>query len=387
MAAEDQDLIAARAVAPGVSGTSGVESTVSEPYRRRLVGLPLQRSMFADIHRAPALIGLHGVLPDDRLAARLDEDGDLYLDTSDVDRLVSALPARVSPGHVEEMRRTLAAVCARVEAATECAQECASAAGDPEIRTSLSALGDALAALLPFGILSKFVPDALLAALEMRGNMGDPPFPPRSPGAELTRALAALCISCRARGFSPDRLATAWPDVPIEVTRSIGSFCRDHTGFGPLAWEAAGYEDPRYVISILESTLADGDPEALLRRLDGAAQRNGSSGVPDPRTEAGAVRQLLADWLIFLDRETWLVRRAFYRGMLPLLRRLVPDYQRTFAGFVPDDLLFVELGELLATPAGAPPVAERRAKYLADGAYAAKYGITSERLRAVMVTA
>ena len=98
------------------------------------------------------------------------------------------------------------------------------------------------------------------------------------------------------------------------------------------------------------------------------------------------MRHVLAVWLDFLDRETWYVRRAFYVGLVPLLRRrLLPAYGQADPGFVPEDLLFLELDELISSrDAGA--AGTRRAKYLADTEYFAKYGITPGRLRAVMET-
>jgi len=352
-----------------------------KPYRRRLIGLPLQRSLFSGISRAPATIGVLGVLPDDRFAAWLDDEGDLYLDTTDVARLVAALPARATPAFFEDMERSLALACDRVIQSTERSRSRATSADAAEARVLLSEVGGAVATLLPYGILSKFLPDALYQLLRATGDSSDPPFPTWSPGSELTRAGASLCVCCHERGYSPERLRTEWPLVPPDVVTMVEDFCRDHTGFGPLACEAPGYEEPRYVIGILAGMLADNDPAALLRRLGPPAH---IPRVEPPSAVTSPLRRLLAAWLTFLDRETWYVRRAFYLALLPLLRRLLPVYQRTKDDFVPEDLLFLTLDELLIPPGDPRIAATRRARYLADAEYFAKYGITADRLRTIM---
>ncbi len=353
-----------------------------KPYRRRLIGLPLQRSLFRGISRAPATIGLPGVLPDDRLGAWLDDEGNLYLDTTDVERLTAALAARATPAFFEAMEIGLAAACDAVITSTERSRSRATSADEAEARALLSEVGERVTTLLPYGILSKFVPDALYRLLQATGDSDAPPFPTRSPGTELTLAAASLCRSCHARGYSPERLRTEWPLVPPEVATMVEEFCDDHTGFGPLACEAPGYEDPRYVIGILEGMLADDDPAALLRRLAPSAR---IPSVEIPWAETSPLRRLLAAWLTFLDRETWYVRRAFYLGLLPMLHRLLPAYRRTDPGFLPEDLLFLTLDELIAPPAEPRVAATRRARYLADAEYFAKYGITADRLRTIMV--
>lgn len=348
-----------------------------KPYRRRLVGLPLQRSLFSGISQAALAIGARGVLPGDRFSAWLNEDGDLYLEKADAERLAAALPDLATPEYLSAMEHGLAAACAAVITATARAGERASATGETEARALISDLGSAVAALLPYGILSKFVPDALFAMLKVSGDNDGPPFPAMSPGAELTRQAAVLFGECRKRGYSAGRLKSDWPEVPHWAAELLRDFCRAQAGFGPLPWEAPGYEDPSYVLAILSETFGDGDPDAVLARL-GASNTAASEG--------SALRRALAAWLAFLERETWYVRRAFYLGMLPLLRRLVPSYEKADSRFAAEDVLFLELNELTARTDTAAASA-RKTKYLADAEYFTKYGITAARLRSVMETA
>lgn len=353
------------------------------PYRRHLVGLPLQRSLFSGIDRAPEAICLTGVLADDRFKAWLDDDGDLFLDRSDVELLVAALPERLTPAFLADMERSLAAACSAVLEAAERARTHAPRADEMQARALLGDLGAQLAALIPFGILSKFVPDVLYGALASAGDDSGPPVPLESPGAALTKALAALHIEFAARGFSPERLLAEWPDVPPEVADVAQVFCGAHVGFGPLPWEAPGYEEPRFVLGVLETTFADDDPTDVLRRL--TRPTSPPTAAPEG-SDIAALRSTLAAWLEFLEHETWYVRRAFYVGLVPLLRRLVPAYQRGGSGRAPEDLLFLELHEL-TTAGDFAHAPARRARYLAQADYLSKHGVTADHITKILEAA
>src|SRR4030095_7574495 len=56
----------------------------AQPYRRHIVGLPLQRSLFGEAARAATTISLPGLSSELDFPARLDENGDLFLDRSKV---------------------------------------------------------------------------------------------------------------------------------------------------------------------------------------------------------------------------------------------------------------------------------------------------------------
>ncbi len=95
-----------------------------KPYRRRLVGLPLQRSLFREIGRAGEILGLTEALPGGRFAAWLDDQGDLFLDRSSPDVLADVLAARLTPDNLESLERDHRAACAAVTDTTEHAARC-----------------------------------------------------------------------------------------------------------------------------------------------------------------------------------------------------------------------------------------------------------------------
>lgn len=348
------------------------------PYRRGLVRLPLQRSLFGKLGDAATLLGLADAVPGGRFGAWLDKSGDLFLDRSHVERLVESLLGRLTPGYIEGVEQAHRACCASLATATERAADLARAVDAIELRSLVGELGERIAAILPYAVLSKFVPDALLRALAAAGDRLPPPFPRPSLGAELVEKSLGLHRVCLALGYPPERLDAQWPAVPPEVAALVRGFCNAHVGFGPLQWEARGYEDPGYVFGMLRAALGDSTREVTTRALSQDESMRPASGT----AESSAVRGHLAFWLDFLERETWYVRRAFYRGMIPLLRRLgaLQDAGRAASGA--EELLFLEIDELRsdATPTD---VAARRREYLGDHGYLKRHGVDAGRLGAI----
>src|SRR5262249_14020522 len=154
------------------------------PYRRHIVGLPLQRSLFGLTARAATTLGLPGLTSELDFPARLDENGDLFLNRSQVTALTKALRSWFTPETLELMHTTHTAACdALIDASENAAREAASV--DGAARKLSEDLANKMALVLAYGILSKFVPDVLLRALAVAGDVGPPPFPKKSAGAEL----------------------------------------------------------------------------------------------------------------------------------------------------------------------------------------------------------
>src|SRR5215470_4527221 len=82
-----------------------------QPYRRHIVGLPLQRSLFGQAARAATTIGLPGLSSERDFPARLDENGDLFLDRSQIAALTKNLPLWFTPENLELMHTTHATAC------------------------------------------------------------------------------------------------------------------------------------------------------------------------------------------------------------------------------------------------------------------------------------
>ena len=354
------------------------------PYRRHLIGLPLQRSAFSTIDRAPALIGMTGVLPGDRLGVWLDDDGDLYLDRASIDRLAAALSVSLSPAFLEAMDRSLVASCVALEEATERCRRRAPEADAGEARRLLEELGTCIRALVPFGILSKFVPDVLCNALTAATGADIPTLRSESPGAVLTRESLALFMACDERGFPPERLLREWPRVPSVIADQVRGFCGTQVGFGPLRWEAPGYEDPLYVFGVLQAAFAGQDPAELSRRLGAGARARDASAARGLPAAGGELARVVILWLEFLERETWYVRRAFYVGMRPLLRRLLTEYRTHTCNVTAEDILFLELDELVAPRPDLARARARRAKYAGNSAYLAEHGLVADRLDEIL---
>ena len=356
----------------------------AQPYRRHIVGLPLQRSVFREAARAATTIGLPGLSSEQDFPARLDNSGDLFLDRTRVTALTKALPSWFTPENLELMHTTHAAACDMLVDASESAARAAVSLNDALARKLSEDLANRMALVLAYGILSKFVPDVLLRALADEGDVESPPFPEKSAGAQLMQNTFALYQACCALDCTPQRLQHEWPRVSPEVFRLVGEFCKRQTGFGPLAWDSPGYEDPNYVIRLLHSAFDEVNMEQIRRRLSFAQQSVVARPTIDPPTKIAALRRTLGFWLDFLEKETWYVRHAFYVGMIPLLRRLAVGYREEVPAFQPSDLLFLDIRELIARTVDPAVIRTRRHRYMENTEYLSLHNIEPSRLATML---
>lgn len=357
----------------------------AQPYRRHIVGLPLQRSLFGQIARAAITIGLPGLTSEVDFPAWLDENGDLFLDRSKVAALSEALPAWFTPETLELMRTKHATACEELVAASEKAARVAASLEGTAGKLSED-LADKMALVLAYGVLSKFIPDVLLRALADAGDAEPPPFPGTSAGAELMQNAFALYQACAALDYSPQRLQREWPRVSPEVSRLVSEFCRHQTGFGPLAWDSPGYEDPNYVFDLLNSAFNEVDAKQIRQRLSFARRPAVVRPTFEVSPKIAALRRVLAFWLEFLERETWYARRAFYVGMVPLLQQLAAEYRQRIPAFQRADLLFLDVRELFAGIADPAVIGARRHRYMENTEYLSLHGVDSNRLNNILGT-
>src|SRR5712671_3583899 len=264
-----------------------------QPYRRHIIGLPLQRSLFGQAARAATTIGLPGLASELDFPARLDENGDLFLDRSQVAALTKALPAWFTPETLELMHTRHAAACDALVDATENAGRVAVSL-DGAARKLLKDLANRMALVLVYGILSKFVPDVLWRALADAGDVEPPHFPAQSAGAELMQNTFALYQACCVLNYPPGRLQREWPHVRPEVFQLVSEFCTRQTGFGQLAWDSPGYEDPHYVVRLLHSAFDEVNAEQIRERLSFAKRPVVTGSAIDVPTKIADLQRLLA---------------------------------------------------------------------------------------------
>jgi hypothetical protein len=363
----------------GIGNIASASTGSGQPYRRHIIGLPLQRSLFGQAARAATTIGLPGLASELDFPARLDENGDLFLDRSKVAALTKALPSWFTPETLELMHTRHAAACDALVDATENAGRVAVSL-DGAARKLLKDLANRMALVLVYGILSKFVPDVLWRALADAGDVEPPPFPETSAGAELMQNTFALYQACCVLNYPPGRLQREWPRVSPEVFQLVRQFCNRQTGFGPLAWDSPGYEDPHYVVRLLHSAFDEVNAEQIRERLSFAKRPVVTGSAIDVPTKIAALRRLLGFWLDFLERETWYVRRAFYVGMIPLLRQLAAGYREEIPAFQPADVLFLDIREVIAGTVDSAVIHTRRHRYMENSEYLSLHGIESSRL-------
>lgn len=344
--------------------------------------------MFRDLGRVADALLLEEALPGLGPAARLEENGDLLLDRAAIDRVRSGFAERLGPGYLQDVERTREDRCDALVAATRAGAAASRDASEREARDLVVEIGRRIAAVLPYAISGKFVPDILLQALGKEAAGRDPlPFTPAggSPGSRLSAELFTLYLECLDRGYPPHRLQAEWPDVDAPLASAVRSFLSEHTGFGPVAWEAAGFETAAYVFAAMAASFPGVDPEALRGRNSRRQQEASPKG--EPQGWGAQLERAVGAWAGFIEQEIWFVRGAFYLGMLPLLRVLAASRTAASADAHRDDLLFVELGELAATGDGLPDpasIARRREAYLENTAYRSRHGIEDDRLGAIM---
>lgn len=366
-----------------VGNLTQTATRAAQPYRRHIIGLPLQCSLFGQVARVATTIGLPGLTTEQDFPARLDENGDLFLDRWQVAALTRTLPSWLTPETLEFMHTTHAAACdALVDASENAARVTASL--DGAARKVWEDLANKMALVLAYGILSKFVPDILLRALADAGDAEPPPFPEQSAGAELMQNTFALYQACCALKYSPQRLQREWPRVSPEVFHLVSEFCNRQTGFGPLAWDSPGYEDPNYVVRLLHSAFDEVDAKEVRRRLSFVKRPAVARSTINMPAKIAALRHVLGFWLDFLERETWYVRRAFFVGMIPLLQQLATGYRQKIPEFQPADPLFLQIRELAAGIADPAVIHTRRGRYMENTEYLSLRGVHPSRLATMM---
>ena len=340
--------------------------------RDKIVGLPLQRSIFDRLECAGTLLGLDSALQDGRFQASLDGEGNLHVDQADAAALAAAFPEWPDHSFVVRLDTQRRSRCSALLQATAQAREATATEHVPAVYRAANDLLDRLADFVPYPLLTKIVPDLLREALLKQDASAVPSAPTPSPGMRLTIALERLAPWCWAHGSSPAILSDAWPHVPGDVEAAVRRFCATHAGFGPVAWEAPGFDDARYTLAAVA----------------GLGHGAGASDEPDPPRFSPIVPDLdrlpmtlsgaLEGWLELTDLQIWYIRNAFYLGLVPLLARIATEL-----GLSPDRLLFVTRHELKESIPGNVEITERMATYWADIDYLEYNAVETQRLQSM----
>jgi hypothetical protein len=126
------------------------------------------------------------------------------------------------------------------------------------------------------------------------------------------------------------------------------------------------------------------DTEQIRRRLSFAERPQVARSIRDLPPKIAALRRVLGSWLEFLERETWYVRRAFYVGMIPILKQLAARYRQKIPSFQATDLLFLDIRELTTEFADPAVIDRRRQRYLENRDYLSLHGVDPSRLATIL---
>ncbi|NNF64722.1 MAG: hypothetical protein HKN07_10740 [Acidimicrobiia bacterium] len=335
------------------------------PLRSGIVALPLQTSIFRKLDQAAALLELGEALP--AFDAAVDEAGDLTVSRESISAMASAFERALSASYADRIRH-------RIDSNRACLNVLLEADPQDRVANATATLADVdlvLCEMVTLVVLGKFLPDILFDAISRRSPMADAPFPSPSPGSVLAADLSALSSACLEHGCNAHELARSWPDVAPAVRALVTGFAHSHTGYGPLAWEAPGFEDPAVVVSALATTAASNGNDT---RLPVAVER-----LEPSDTDMAAVYRLLESWLLLLETGILGLRSAFYTIIVPLAG--VMARERSVSA---TDIAFMRFDELLGEAPQRGEIARRRAQYRRTEDYLATNGIDPDRIDQLM---
>lgn len=293
--------------------------------------------------------------------AHMSSNGDLVVDHSAVEALRRDFRDKLQGDYLGSLQQRLDATLSDARAISSDGKH----SSDP--LDALADVGMVLRNVVTLVILGKFLTGELLEEIHRRVGDAPIPFPSPSPGSTLAMDLGELAIACADAGYSPPRLASEWPDVGVEVKKHVLRFADDHVGFGPLAWEAPGYDDPSFVVAAMTSVVGGSSRSLITQTVEPVGQS--IKGLHDA----------LASWMMLLEFGIVFVRGAFYRVVVPAAIELGSrgDVSATSVPF----MTFAELHT------GAPSTAEiarRRQAYMTNTRYLKKGSIDPDRVDRLM---
>ncbi len=340
--------------------------------RESLVGLPLQRSTFSQLWSVGALVGSSHVLPDGRFGARLDNKGNLLVDKGHILAMKRAFPPEPSAAFLTALETRRRNRCAALlDSVRQVDAPIATTASGLVAESGL--LVRRMADVLPYAILTKFVPEILSDWLTTDPilELTKPDRP--SPGLQLTHNLEQLAVWCERCGWPPARVRADWPDVDPAVAGAVIDFSAAHAGFGPVAWEARGFDDPAFVLRMLERM----EPQNVARPAQGGAD----SREIVPAAPVGMdPLDVLMSWLEFTEFQIWYIRHAFFNGLIPRLSALAKCEQRE-----PQTMLFMSAEELAGSWPTERELSLRMEAYWSDSVYLSHNDVPAERLSQLFV--
>lgn len=281
--------------------------------------------------------------------------------------LKTAFQAAMSASYADRLRNRIDANLASLSALLE---------ADPQDRVehvsaTLGEVDAVLSEMVTLVVLGKFLPDILFDTISRQSPQADAPFPSPSPGALLAADLESLAGACLDSGWTVRELVRSWPKVSPAIRDLVHRFAHSHSGYGPLAWEAPGFEDVSVVVAALSTTVPSSNGD---RRLPTAVER-----LEPSNTDTLAVYRLLESWLLLLETGILSLRSAFYKIIVPLAGVMADELS-----VPPADVAFMRFDELLGKAPPRGEIERRRAVYRGAEDYLANNGISPDRIDLLM---
>lgn len=326
---------------------------MTERIRDHFCCLPYQISHFNLLAEVPARIGLGGWTNGRVFAAYMDDDGHIYLDSTHARELGELIVDKVDCDHLDAILESHKQLAQQLETRLEARVS----TGDS--RPALREISQTLVALAPYGLVTKILPDALRTMIQARIDQQGSSLsrreieealrPGRNGSSELCRYLSRVAqLESGCTGADRDAI--------------VHRICEEFCGFGPHAWEAPGYENKALVTRILDEWQAG---SAGNWTASGAARAGEPAEAITGDTTLARMIEHFRYWAAYVDDQSTLLRKGFYRGLRPLLSQLAAELLNAQLLERPSDILFLTRQEL--EPAAAIPprkiIAQRRRRY------------------------
>ena len=357
--------------------------------RKHFCFLPLQISHFDELPGVGGYLYLskpgHKQADDEDGLARMTSDGDIVTASPGFSDLALRLREELNLRQAVQIRRAHHQHQTNLRIFATRAAAVAEMSWNQELwQDAWCSIAQAIAELAPYGLVTKILPDILLERsgglplerVEVAGPSKSPSeaFPLYLSSRSLVKGVQVLVSQLKV--LDPEQ-----PGKKGETRRQaeLRSFCERNVGHGSRAWEAPGYEDPRYVLSSIvqarnpsreDGPLTEAVPTDLLCLPDASAD---ACAAPElPREEAlapasGGERGWQVElqyWATHLDLQTSILRWGFLTAELPLIRGLAAHLISAKVILRASDLLFCTRHEIGESIPSHREIDRRRNAYL-----------------------
>jgi hypothetical protein len=305
--------------------------------RKRFLPFPLQYHLGQVANKkVPQTLEIEKEFGKKELLVTFNEEGSWLIDDEELERFTQLLPTVITK---EFAKKVMAKHENTVALLSKVCKEAIQVSNKMRLQECLEVFArwyDAVIEYVPFLVITKFLPDAVLNVIESKETVfisKHPDLwnslisPPKSKSLEFTKSLLKLYIFCLEQKVDFEKC-----DLIPPVDEMVKRFKEIWAGFGPREWELPGYESTSYLFKELRknfSALSLYEAKAKLEEIENMeAQTNAIfahsleklKNMSKNYTETSTLLSFLWYLQEMLETESQIYRRSFYFGALPILR-------------------------------------------------------------------